>query len=80
LSADVGVGGTAGLESGATEPAAQVSSAAAEDLGDHESKHLQRYSIFDSALYRNPEAEWLFPQEKATSHDLQMSTSESKML
>jgi hypothetical protein len=39
-----------------------------------------RYSIFDSALYRNRDAEWLFPQEKATLHDLQTSTCESKML
>ena len=38
------------------------------------------YSIFDSALYRNLDAEWHFPQEKVTLHDLQMSTSESKML
>ena len=37
-------------------------------------------SIFDSAVYRNPDAEWLFPQEKAAIHDLQMSTIESKML
>jgi hypothetical protein len=29
-----------------------------------------RYSIFDSALYRNLEAKWLFPQEKATFLDL----------
>jgi hypothetical protein len=40
----------------------------------------RRYSIFDSALYRTRDAQWLFPQEKATLHDLQMSTSESKML
>jgi hypothetical protein len=39
-----------------------------------------RYSVFDSALYRNLETKWLFPQEKATSHDLKMLTSESKML
>jgi hypothetical protein len=38
------------------------------------------YSIFDSALYRNRDAEWLFPQEKATLHDLKTSTCESKML
>ena len=37
------------------------------------------YSIFDSALYGKLEAKWLFPQEKATSHDLQMIISESKM-
>ncbi len=37
------------------------------------------YSIFDSALNRNLKAKWLFPQEKATLHDLKMSTSESKM-
>jgi hypothetical protein len=28
------------------------------------------YSVFDSALYRNLNAEWLFPQEKATLHNL----------
>jgi antitoxin (DNA-binding transcriptional repressor) of toxin-antitoxin stability system len=38
------------------------------------------YSIFDSAVYRKLEAEWLFPQEKATLYDLQMATCESKML
>jgi hypothetical protein len=38
------------------------------------------YSIFDSALYRNLEAEWLSPQEEATFHGVQMATSESKML
>jgi hypothetical protein len=38
------------------------------------------YSIFDSALYRNLEAEWIFPQEKATLQDLQTATCESKML
>ena len=51
------------------------------------------YSIFDSALYRILEAKWLFPHRgpqrqvfvvgvevKATFHDLQTSTSESKML
>jgi hypothetical protein len=27
------------------------------------------YSIFDSALYRNLDLKWLFPQEKATLHD-----------
>jgi hypothetical protein len=41
---------------------------------------LSRYSIFDSALYRNRDAERLFPQEKAALHDLQTSTCESKML
>ena len=29
----------------------------------------RRYSGFDSALYRNREAEWLFLKEKATLHD-----------
>jgi hypothetical protein len=38
------------------------------------------YSIFDSALFRNLEAEWIFPQEKATLQDLQTATCESKML
>jgi hypothetical protein len=38
------------------------------------------YSIFDSALYRSLKVEWLFPQEKATLHDLTMATRESKML
>jgi hypothetical protein len=30
------------------------------------------YSGFDSALYRNHDAEWHFPQENATLHNLQM--------
>jgi hypothetical protein len=38
------------------------------------------YSIFDSGVYRNPDLYWLFPQEKATLQDLQISTSESKIL
>jgi hypothetical protein len=38
------------------------------------------YSIFDSALCRSLKVEWLFPQEKATLHDLTMATRESKML
>jgi hypothetical protein len=38
------------------------------------------YSGFDSALYRNHDAKWHFPQENATSHDLQMATRESKPL
>jgi hypothetical protein len=38
------------------------------------------YSIFDSALRRNLAAEWLFPQEKATFHNVTSATSESKML
>jgi hypothetical protein len=37
-------------------------------------------SIFDSALPGKLEAKWLFPQGKATLHNLQMATSESKML
>jgi hypothetical protein len=28
----------------------------------------RRYGIFDSALYRKLDAEWLFHQEKATLH------------
>jgi hypothetical protein len=32
-------------------------------------KWFTSYSGFDSALYRNREAEWLFPQEEATFHD-----------
>jgi hypothetical protein len=39
-----------------------------------------RYSIFDSALYRNLDAQWLFSREKATLQYLKMATSESKML
>jgi hypothetical protein len=39
-----------------------------------------RYSIFDAALYRTYTAEWLFLQEKATTHDLKTQASESKML
>jgi hypothetical protein len=38
------------------------------------------YSIFDSALYKGLNVEWLFSQEKATLHDLSMATCESKML
>jgi hypothetical protein len=38
------------------------------------------YSIFDSALYRNHAAEWLFPQEKATFDAVLMSKCEAKML
>jgi hypothetical protein len=38
------------------------------------------YSIFDSALYRRLNVEWLFSQEKATLQDLPMATRESKML
>jgi hypothetical protein len=37
-------------------------------------------SIFDSALYRSPRLKGLFPQEKATLHDLTMAAWESKML
>src|SRR5208283_325058 len=43
-------------------------------------RSLCSYSGFDSAPYRNLDAEWHFPQENATLHDLQMSTSESKPL
>jgi hypothetical protein len=38
------------------------------------------YSGFDSAHYRNVDAKWHFPQENATSHDLQRATRESKPL
>jgi len=38
------------------------------------------YSIFDSGLYGNLDAEWRFSQENATLHDLKMATRESKML
>jgi hypothetical protein len=31
------------------------------------------YSVFDSGAYRNRDAEWLFPQEKVTLHDAEMS-------
>jgi hypothetical protein len=40
----------------------------------------ENYSGFDSAPYRNVNAKWHFPQENATSHDLQMATRESKQL
>ncbi len=49
-------------------------------IGTRRDNFNLRYSMFDSALYRNLKAKWLFPQEKATLHDLKMSTSESKML
>jgi len=38
------------------------------------------YSGFDSALFKNLDAKWHFPQENATLLDLQMSTRESKPL
>jgi len=38
------------------------------------------YSIFDSAFYGKLDAELVFPQEKATLHELPTATSESKML
>jgi len=38
------------------------------------------YSGFDSALFKNLDAQWHFPQENATLLDLQMSTRESKPL
>jgi hypothetical protein len=38
------------------------------------------YSISTSALYRNQNAKWLFPQEKATFQALVTSTDEVKML
>jgi hypothetical protein len=39
-----------------------------------------RYSGFDSALSRNLHARWHFPQENATSNDIQMLIFESKPL
>ena len=38
------------------------------------------YSIFTSTLYRNRNAEWLFPQEKAIFDAVEMLTSEVKPL
>jgi len=38
------------------------------------------YSGFDSALFKNLDAKWHFPQENAALLDLQMSTRESKPL
>jgi len=38
------------------------------------------YSGFDSALYKQIEAEWHFPKENATLHEFQMATYESKPL
>jgi len=38
------------------------------------------YSVFDSALYRNLDTEWLFFKKKATLHNLQTPTHESKTL
>ena len=38
------------------------------------------YSGFDSALFRNLDAKWHFPQENGTLLNLQMSTRESKPL
>jgi len=38
------------------------------------------YSGFDSALLRNLDAKWHFPEENAALLDLQMSTRESKPL
>ena len=38
------------------------------------------YSGFDSALYRNVNAKWHFPQENATTHDPKMAALESKPL
>jgi len=40
----------------------------------------KHYSIFDSDLYRNLDAEWRFSQENATLHDLKEAICESKML
>ena len=47
---------------------------------DRPNTELKRYSGFDSALYRNVDSKWHFPQENATSHDIQMATRESKPL
>ena len=41
---------------------------------------LLGYSGFDSAVYRNLNAERHFPQENATLHNLNMATFESKPL
>jgi len=38
------------------------------------------YSSFDFDVYINRAAEWLFPQEKATLHDLKLARLESKIL
>jgi hypothetical protein len=38
------------------------------------------YSGFDSALYRNVDAEWHFSQENAASYDLPIAALESKPL
>jgi hypothetical protein len=46
----------------------------------YEEKCSRNYSIFDSALYRRLNVEWLFSQEKATLQDLPMATRESEML
>jgi hypothetical protein len=37
------------------------------------------YRIVASALYRNLEAEWLFPQEKTNLYTTAMSIGEAKM-
>jgi hypothetical protein len=51
------------------------------------SRQPNKSAVFSSAkavlqlLYTEaPVTEWLFPQEKATLHDLQMATCESKTL
>jgi hypothetical protein len=49
-------------------------------MGHNVTLSLPDYSVFDFGAYRNHNAEWLFPQEKATLHDLQMATYESKTL
>jgi hypothetical protein len=41
-------------------------------------KRAESYSGFDSGLYRILDAKWHFSKEKATLHDLQMTTFESK--
>jgi hypothetical protein len=41
---------------------------------------LHDYSIFDSSVYRNHTAKWIFLQEKATFHVVLMSKFESTML
>jgi len=46
---------------------------------DRDQNHYD-YSGFDSALYRIVDAQWHFPQENATGHDLPVSTRESKPL
>jgi len=52
------------------------------DKCSHHLPHAEArgYSGFDSALFKNLDAKWHFPQENATLLDLQMSTRKSKPL